>query len=301
MGLLFDSCISLAKVLIRSRRYQKPQVDNSRDCFVLGNGPALKKALEKDPDYFLDKHVCVVNSFATADEYLKIKPASYFIKDGLYFWIDQDEYDRPENTWRESLSMGEKNGVVTVAKSIRAIKERTSWPLLLYIPFWARHSLLVREVTQNKNIKIVYFNNVKVSGYQWLLYRFIYPRGLGNPQFQNVVQMALFQKVNEGFKKIFLSGVNANFHQYLQVGDDNRLYTVQHHFYHDQPQRNLLSDRDSRGNYTPQPIWKQFDSLKRLFYGFQLIRAYADSRKCTIINTSKESFIDAFERSYIFD
>lgn len=298
---LVDTILSVVKIVIKAKKYRKPTVDNTEDCYVMGNGPALSAAMAKDPNYFKDKHVCVVNGFSTADAYEQVQPKSYFVKDGLFFWIDEKEYADPENTWREKKSQGEKNTVIAAVNSIRSIKEKTSWKMNLYVPVWAKKSLFIREVTQNPNINVVYFNNIKVSGFQWFLYKFIFPAGLGNPQFMNVVQMALFQKINEGFKKIYMSGVNANFHQYLEVGDDNYVYIVQHHFYDKVPTRNVLSDRDAAGNYIAQPIWKQFNNLKRLFYGFYQIRKYADYNQCKIINTSKESFIDAFDREYIFD
>jgi hypothetical protein len=298
---LFYTFLSIVKIVLKAKKYKKPAVNHSEDCYVMGNGPALSAAMEKDPNYFSGKHVCVVNGFSTTDIYAKIQPQSYFIKDGLFFWIDEKEYANPEQTWREKKSMGEKNTVIAAVNTIKSIKEKTTWKQNLYLPVWAKKSLLVKEVSSNPNIHIVYFNNIKVDGFRWFLYRFIFPAGLGNPQFMNVVQMALFQKINEGFKNIYISGVNANFHQYLEVGDDNKVYMLQHHFYDKTPTRNVLSDRDASGNYIPQPIWKQFENLKRLFWGFAQIKSYANYKGCRIINTSKESFIDSFDREYIFD
>ncbi|MEK0421403.1 MAG: hypothetical protein RLZZ161_1254 [Bacteroidota bacterium] len=301
MKTFLSTIVSLIKIVLKAKRYKQPEVDNSEDCYVLGNGPSLSKLLERTPDFFDKKHVCVVNGFAATDVYQKIQPKSYFIKDGLFFWIDEGEFNDPENTWREKKSSGEKNGVIMVANTIKAMKEKTRWPMYLYVPVWAKDSILVREISQNSHIKLVYFNNIKVDGYRWFLYKFVFPRGLGNPQFMNVVQMALFQKINEGFSKIFISGVNANFHQYLEVGDDNLVYMVHHHFYDKAHAKTIISDRDKFGNYVAQPLWKQFDNLKKLFYGFSQVKLYADYKNCKIINTSKESFIDAFERDYTIE
>lgn len=296
-----DTIISLAKVLIRSNKYAMPVFETNTPLYILGNGPALKTVIEKDENYFENAHIGVVNGFSTSEYYEKLKPASYFIKDGIWFWISEEEFNHPEKTWRDAKSEGEVNTVVAVSKAIRCIKEKTNWLLHLYVPFDAKNSFLHQYLSENKNIKFVYFNNVKTKGFDSIIYPLIYKKGLGNPQFQNVVCMALFQKINEGFKTIYLAGVNANFHQYLKVGDDNLVYNQQVHFYDKEPTRNVITERDKNGNYTPQPIWKQFKSLMMLMHSFQEINKYATHYKCKICNTSKDSFIDAFERKYIFD
>lgn len=298
---IFNTGITFIKVILKSKRYIKPVFPTNKKVFVLGNGPALKEFLAKEPTFFDDSHLVVVNSFASTEYYEKLKPESYFIKDGLWFWITEEEYNNPHSTWRESKSSGESNSVIAVAGAIRAIVEKTSWNLHLYIPFFAKNSVFAKLVGANPNIKLVYFNNVKASGFDSVLYPLLYKRGLANPQFPNVVCMALLQKINEGFKEIYLSGVNANFHQYLHVGDDNKVYTLQHHFYDKEPTKNLVSDRDSNGNYTPQQIWQQFRILMILMQSFQEIEKYARYNSVKIYNTSRESFIDAFERKYVFE
>ncbi|NBP04600.1 MAG: hypothetical protein EBV15_00060 [Bacteroidetes bacterium] len=239
--------------MLKAKRYKQPEVDNSEDCYVLGNGPSLSKLLERTPDFFDKKHVCVVNGFAATDVYQKIQPKSYFIKDGLFFWIDEGEFNDPENTWREKKSSGEKNGVIMVANTIKAMKEKTRWPMYLYVPVWAKDSILVREISQN----------------------------IGNA--------------------ILGGGADSHRIGHLEVGDDNLVYMVHHHFYDKAHAKTIISDRDKFGNYVAQPLWKQFDNLKKLFYGFSQVKLYADYKNCKIINTSKESFIDAFERDYTIE
>lgn len=298
---LKSTLLSIAKLIVKSHPYHPPHFENRDECYVLGNGPSLRAVLDKNPSFFEGKHVCVVNSFSTTPEFLLIKPISYFIKDGLFFWINEDEFNNPEYTWREKVSPGEKHVVIAVSKAIRELNEKTTWPLNLYIPFEAKGSFFQKYISGNKNINIVYFNNIKIEGFQWFTYNFAYPNGRGNPQFQNVVLMALFQKINEGFRTIYLSGVNANFHQYLKVGDDNAVYTEQHHFYDKEPTKNVITNRAANGKYEYQPLWQQFLSLSKLMYGFKVLEDYSAHKNVKIYNTTKESFIDAFERKYIFD
>lgn len=298
---LKDTAVSVAKVILLSKGYKKPDVDNGKPVFIFGNGPALKHALENGSEILSDAHVAVVNGFATSEEYEAVRPQSYFIKDGIFFWITREEMEDPENSWRGKRSEGETNTIISVSNAIKSIRQKTTWPLLMYVPFSARKSYMYEYLKENANIRFVFFNNVKARGFKPFIYHFLYSKGLANPQFQNVVQMAIFQKINEGFKEIYLSGINANFHEYLKVGDDNKVYTLQHHFYDKKPTRNVIADRDEKGNYIPQPLWKQFDSLRRLFYGFMVLKDYAEYHQVRIVNTSKESYIDAFERRYIFD
>lgn len=297
---LKDTIITVAKVLLRSKKFNSPQVDSNKPVFIFGNGPALKRAFEHGFEKLAHAHISVVNGFATSEEYETVKPQSYFIKDGIFFWITKEELEDPQNSWRGKQSEGETNTIIAVSKAIQAIRSKTNWPMLLYIPNYARNSYFCEYLKGNKHIQFVFFNNIKARGFKKFTYK-LYSRGLANPQFLNVVQMAIFQKINEGFKEIYLSGINANFHEYLKVGDDNKVYTLQYHFYDKEPTRNVVADRDEKGNYVPQKLWKQFDNLSRLFQGFLILEEYAKYNKTKIINTSRESYIDAFERNYIFD
>ena len=146
----------------------------------------------------------------------------------------------------------------------------------------------------NNCIKIVHFNNVTYDGFECFR-NFLYKKGWAMPRVQNVVVASIFLGINMGYKTIRLYGVDHSWTRTLGVNTKNQVCAVDSHFYDNQP-----------AHFTPygkDPTTKKIMTLDellhafaRMFESYHKLRKYADSRRCRILNCTKDSFIDAFER-----
>ena len=63
-------------------------VSIEKNILVIGNGPSLKGILENKAIKFSDFELFVCNGFSTTEYYEKLKPKFYFLKDNLYFDLE---------------------------------------------------------------------------------------------------------------------------------------------------------------------------------------------------------------------
>ena len=261
----FNTLFSLVKILIKSKLTggNFPKL-NSSTCIVMGNGPSLKISLEEDLSFIQKQTLFCVNSFALTKEYKLLKPANYVMIDPGYW--DKDREDSK----------------ITLAAIIR----ETTWELNVYMPYDAAASEQVKNLSKaNPNIKIHYHNYVVFKGFKKIAH-FFYTKGLAMPQCQNVVVASLFIAINSGIKNIYLIGADQNWHLNTVVNEKNELCMNDAHFYNSNDPRVLK-------NLTMELF---FQSLVKLFVGYNNLQAFANAKKATIYNASKTSFIDAFPR-----
>ena len=74
-----QSFIALLKVLIRSSFFIKKNSINSQSCFILGNGPSLKNALNQYQGFLTSQVLFCVNGFSNTEYFEKLKPKYYVI------------------------------------------------------------------------------------------------------------------------------------------------------------------------------------------------------------------------------
>ncbi|HBH06888.1 MAG TPA: hypothetical protein DDX92_09845 [Flavobacteriales bacterium] len=278
---------SLIKVLYLSKADTLKQSATLRSdgCYILGNGPSLKSFLEFESNIPEGFSTMAVNYFAGTDSYEKIKPEFYTIISPEYWKGEEDDSWKNE---RKQLFVH--------------MVEQTTWPMTLFVPVYARRDEeWVSYLSENQNIKIEYINTTPIEGLQeisFLLYRY----GLGIPRPHNVLVGSIFIAILKGFKEIRLLGADHNWLEEMFIGEDNIVYIGQKHFYDEQ-----FKDRTSLLRADPKPMYvggskkprKFHQILEKLYYTFQSyweLREFATRRKIKIINFTKGSYIDAFER-----
>ncbi len=92
MNQAIASCISIFKIIIRTKFDLKLPKASVENCLILGNGPSLKQSLEKDLDMFKKSTLMCVNNFAASAEFTMLKPSYYVILDPGFF-IDKQRKD----------------------------------------------------------------------------------------------------------------------------------------------------------------------------------------------------------------
>jgi len=94
--------------------------------------------------------------------------------------------------------------------------------------------------------------------------------------------------IRAGYDEIDIVGADHSWTRTLTVGDDNRVYSVQPHYY----------DKDRQPDVAPFAghIDDILESFMIAFRSYHTVRRYADHIGVRITNATPGSFIDAFER-----
>lgn len=239
---------------------------------VLANGPSLKQVLVSKS--FSDEDLIVVNFFAFDDSFFSLKPKHYCLVDPMFF-IRQHNYEN-------------------VAKLYEIFNNKINWDLNLYIPSKYYKKFKSFSNISNNHINIIPVNNIPYDGFPTLTH-YLYKNGFSAPTFFTVANMAEYVAINLGYNLIQLYGVDHTFFDGLCVNASNQVCCKQVHFYDETTEVNYVPiKRNDNGKY-----WKMSDyihSIANMFGSHDAIAKYADYIGCKVINCTKGSLIDSFDR-----
>ena len=122
----------------------------------------------------------------------------------------------------------------------------------------------------DSNIRIVRFHTQMYRGFRSLEF-WLFRRGLGSANFGTVVQIGEYVALLLGYKRIELYGVDHTLLDGLCVDDGNRLCRIDRHYYD--------------------------GAEAELFRGHEVLRDYAAALGARIVNRTRGSMIDAYERN----
>ena len=269
------SVATILKVLLMSKPARLPKA-KAKELVILANGPSLKFFLKKHLDFLSGKDRLAVNHFADTDAYADIKPEFYVIN-VPEFWIDDVDPD----------VLNKRN------RLIDNLIQKTTWDMHLILGAGAKKSEKWLQITkQNPNISLHYINPTPVEGFKRFRF-FCYRHNCGMPRPHNVLIPSLMAGINMGFKKIFVAGADHSWLEELFVADDNTVYLTQRHFYDAQTARPDVMKKMGKNKRRLHEILHKFMLSFKAYFD---IDAYAKSRQVKILNITKNSFIDAFER-----
>ncbi len=270
-ALIINSIISLIKVLFLSDFSLKTAKASKPRCGILGNGPSLKTTLERDAEFLSQLELFAVNLFSTTEQYTQLKPKNYLLLDWSFMNPDH---------WHGRTGL-------------RGIVENTSWDLNLFVPTKMLKSEYFRnELAQNTHIKPIPFNYTIVTGFTGLTH-WLFRRGLGMPQSQNVLVATLFYALNMGFKEIYLFGADHSWHEMIKLDENNNMVVSDTHFYGQKDYD--IAVRET--SYMSQQLF----SLHKAFYGYEVLAKYARGLGIKVYNASVKSYLDVFEKVKVID
>lgn len=241
---------------------------------ILANGPSLKEVIaqlsngsfaDNDQDY------CVVNYFVEEDAFTQIKPQYIVLSDSQFF----DPTD---------LRFSERGHLV-----YQHLKKKVTWKAILFVPFIYKELINWKEEL-NVNISVVFFHSKRYDG---ILSRgvgnFFFKKGLTNGQYGTVVLNAIYAMIQIGYKEILLYGVDHNFFENMVINDKNELCMKVQHYYGD----------ELKPFYMGNVKYNTFQFLEfyaSLFKGHFIMNNYAQACDVKILNMTKNSLIDAYDR-----
>lgn len=270
-GGLGASLKTLARVALKSRRTPRPRGEGDT-IVILGNGPSLAANLADDLGILQSSTCMAVNFFASSEAFAAVKPRYYVLADPHFF----DKADSDPN----------------VMKLIASLRQ-TSWEMTLFIPVAARRAARLFE---GSGVRVERFNFVRADGFKWLE-NLLWRSGLGMPRPRNVLIPSLMIALRLGFKTIKVLGADHGWLSTLSVTDDNRVVSVQPHFYgSDKREEKRIS-----AVYDRLRLDQVLESMTIAFRAYHSVRRFADHTGARIVNATPGSMIDAFERGRLAD
>lgn len=268
---IFYTIIGVLEIIKQGNYFsikQFNQVPKNRILRILGNGKSLNEVQlsnNENIDYL------VVNRHVLSDNYLEIKPGAYVLADPHFFL-------HPEGL-----------------KVLELINKRTSWPLKLYFPYYRGFIKKINNIITNPLITIIQYNYHSIQGYSTFL-NFCYNHQLSMPVVQNVLVASIMIGILKDYKRIELYGVEHTWTKYLFVDEHNIVYLKNPHFFDkEKVEAKALKDIQHTKEY---PFFLILKNYSRMFESYWEIKEYLKRTKKNnkIINCTKDSFIDAFER-----
>ncbi len=278
---LTQSFFTFLKILFRSNLFLKKHQSDSNSCFILGNGPSLKKVLEQDQSILQQATLICVNKFPDTEHFVKIKP-KYWIFASPQYW-ESDTID-PNTSIRKNI--------------VKALVENVDWKLNVFCPNLAKSNpSFVQKLRSNPNLNIIFYNTTPIEGLS-TINRWFMRNGLGSPRPHNVLIPAILMAINSGFKNIYLLGADHSWIPLISVNEKNVALVNQQHFYDAETSK---SDIMYSEGVRPRRLYEILEKLMFAFRSYFDLKDYASSRGVTIYNCTSSSFIDAFERKSIQD
>lgn len=245
------------------------------DLTVLANGPSLGEVLKNIKDYhFENTDVCVVNYLATDDSFTYLKPSLYTLSDEQFFIPNH-----PRSKMAEDM--------------LEAMNNKVTWPMTVLIPFHYWKTGVLQRKLSNENIKVLPFHHYSILGSENVRFKY-FKKGLGNGEFGTVVQNSIYCGITMGYKTIHLYGVDHNFFDGLSLDGNNHLRQLDTHYYDNgEVKYRMILNID--GSHIP--VHKFLSDYALLFYGHSFLQRYADYAGTKILNHTKNSLIDAYEKA----
>ena len=249
----------------------------AQSMVILGNGPSLAGDLPRliERREYETEDFLAVNFFAEDERFEVVKPKYYVLSDPMFF--------------RDSACRNRVRALyATLARKV-------AWPMNLYVQYYNPEGFDYRAALPNSNIRIVRFHTQMYRGFRSLEF-WLFRRGLGSANFGTVVQVGEYVALLLGYKRIELYGVDHTLLDGLCVDDGNRLCRIDRHYY------------DGAEAAVPQPIYKKVPhvpytmaeylaEVAELFRGHEVLRDYAAALGARIVNRTRGSMIDAYERN----
>lgn len=272
---LTSTLATLGKVVLLSRPCAIKKVkEKGKTLIIMGNGPSLRQTIDRNYTTLMKHDRMAVNFAGNAPEFSILRPDHYILADPHFFQgIKKDA--NVKKLW-ENL-------------------QHVSWPMTLHVPA-GKKGKIPEEVKLPEEVTVVRFNMTPGEGFGAIVNP-LYRRGLAMPRPRNVMIPAIMEGIRCGYDRIYLTGADHTWMHTLYVDDENRVVSIQPHFYKDN-----RKELDRVANeYKGYHINDILGSMATAFRSYHLIKDYAKREGIDIVNATEGSMIDAFRRLPLSD
>lgn len=269
-GLLGQNLASIAKIMLLSRRPSvRRTATDGEEIIVLGNGPSLNDTIAMHSGFLAPRKKLAVNFAANTPVFFQLRPEYYVLADPHFFNAAAN---------------------ANVASLWRVFNEKVDWQMTLFVPTRIKSEAL-ESLKRNPNISVARYNTTPIEGFAAFRHA-AYRMQLGMPRPRNVLIPSIMLALSSGYKTVYVAGADHSWMKTISVDDDNRVVSVQPHFYKDDKQETQRVNTE----YMRYPLHRIVYSFYVAFKSYHVIRRYADSIGSTVCNITPGSFIDAFPR-----
>ena len=271
---ILDSIASFGKVMILSGFPSAAGKPKDEPIVIMGNGPSLRDTISNQSDVLKKSKTLAVNFAANADSYRELKPDIYVLADPHFFRVGADGSPSDPNVfrlWENIVS--------------------TDWNMILYLPCKAK---IPEFIEINSYISVKRYNLTPGEGLEGPVH-WLYRKGLAMPRPRNVLIASIMIALREGYRDIYIVGADHSWSRDLWVDDQNRVISVQKHFYKD----NEKEFERVAQEYAGYHLHDILNSLTIAFRSYHQIAKYVDEIGAKITNCTPGSFIDAFPRALL--
>ena len=265
---IIQMMVSLTEVLYRSKINRKVASAEYDNVLVIGNGPGLVRDLGS---FEITRKTAVIacNFYLLNNE--MIKPTHYVLLDDRYFGNSRN------------LSIGSEASEKLLAKKISMLIAKMNalvYPITLYVPH--RNLRFIRGQFENRFITIQSINTSNLKGPSGFVSRFIkFQFGFPEPQTVLIASTIIGTYLAS---KVYLVGAQSSWLKNLKVDSSNRVQTSLEH----DNDESLIIDYDS--------LTSMLRSQLRVFSAYEMIEKYCSKYDITILNLTKDSYIDSIEK-----
>ena len=269
---LWQSLLSIAKIVLQSRLCTHiPKHSGCNELVVLGNGPSLRGTIDNHMPFLRERTLLAVNFAACADDFFALRPQYYVLADPHFFQAT----DQPN-----------------VQRLWQVLGCEVSWAMTLLVPQRFAKAMRTKSLgTGNAHLTVVFYNTTPVEGFAWFE-NAAFSANLGMPRPRNVLIPSIMLGIALGFSTIYVAGADHSWTRTLSVDDDNRVVSIQPHFYKEDERE----EKRVRKDYMNYPLHMILQSFYVAFRSYFTIARYARHRSVKIFNITPGSFIDAFPR-----
>ncbi len=260
---------SLCKLLLQSRRSRIDRSERPGPLVIMANGPSLRQAIDTSLQKLQAATTMAVNFAANAPDFKLLQPDFYVLADPHFFSSSPDA------------------NLTALRSNLAAV----DWPMTLFVPV-SQAKNLPKELTANDFITINTYNLVGIEGWNWFK-RMAYSHGWGMPRPRNVLVPAIACGILAGFRKIYILGADHSWIKNLEVDEQNRVISVQPHFY----KESAAEQRRVDAVYADVRLHQVVESFAVALKSYHALQHWAESQGVEIFNSTPGSFIDAFPRS----
>lgn len=270
-GRLGQTFAGMVKILLLSRRPTVVRDAQPGDeLVVLGNGPSLNETVGNHRDFLTSRKKLAVNFAGNTPLFTDLKPDYYVLADPHFFGHTDKNVD-------------------TLWSNLSAV----DWQMTLFVPASVKSDRL-DAVSRHPHIRLSRYNTTPVEGFRWFRH-WAYRSGAGMPRPRNVLIPSIMLALGAGFRTVYVAGADHSWMKTLSVDEENRVVSVQPHFYKDNDKEKARVSSEYSNYKLHQIVYSFYVAFK----SYHEIRDYADSQGVTIWNITPGSFIDAFSRRKI--
>jgi hypothetical protein len=267
--------LSIPKILIwfRFSALYFKRIEAKKSIILLGNGPSLAEDIDLVVSSKPTSALMALNNFATTSLFSKLQP-EYYMLQAPELW--QDDVSEELSQYQESI--------------IAALQNDTSWPMQIFMPYFAREQKVTARLKKNSNLQVVFFNQIPIEGPRWFTKR-LWEWKWGGPRIHNTLVACLLISFHLRFRTVYLCGADHSWHETILFDESGHLRNNYSHFYAPAQGRKVI-----KFDGTPFLLHEFFRKLYLTFKGYHDLASFAKYKGVQVFNMSSKSYIDAFPK-----